>query len=75
MEKQSIHNYWGVLMLLSLIFMLSPVWGFSGEKDGFLQDIGICTAYAEAEMLAENGYAYVEESVGRFLVPLKGEEE
>lgn len=37
--------------------------------------IGICTNAANAEKMQPYGYSYVEESVSRFLVPTKSEEE
>ena len=44
-------------------------------KESIMQDIGVCTNFNNAEMLASHGYSYIEESVGRFLVPSKSEEE
>jgi sugar phosphate isomerase/epimerase len=41
----------------------------------FLTEIGVCTSISNANMLAEHGYTYIEESVGRFLMPTKSEEE
>jgi sugar phosphate isomerase/epimerase len=47
----------------------------SPKPDTFLTEIGVCTSVSNADMLATHGYAYVEESVGRFLMPTKSEEE
>ncbi len=41
----------------------------------FLEDIGVCTSISNAEILAQHGYTYIEESVGSFLMPTKSEEE
>lgn len=37
--------------------------------------MGICTRYSNAEMLQQAGYSYVEEGVGKFLIPDKSDEE
>lgn len=47
----------------------------SDNKNVLLQDIGICTNFSNAVMLASDDCSYIEESVGRFLVPSKSEEE
>ncbi|WP_372932881.1 sugar phosphate isomerase/epimerase family protein [Mariniphaga sediminis] len=44
-------------------------------EDVFLTEIGVCTSVSNAEMLATHGYSYIEESVGRFLMPAKSEAE
>ncbi len=44
-------------------------------KDTFLSEIGVCNSVSNADMLAAHGYTYIEESVGRFLMPTKSEEE
>ena len=36
--------------------------------------MGICTRYSNAEMLQQAGYSYVEEGVGKFLIPDKSDE-
>lgn len=36
---------------------------------------GVCSSVANADMLAGHGYAFIEESVGGFLMPAKSEEE
>jgi len=46
----------------------------SPTTDTFLTEIGVCTSVSNADMLAAQGYNYIEESVGRFLVPDKSEE-
>jgi sugar phosphate isomerase/epimerase len=45
------------------------------KPDTFLTEIGVCTSVSNADMLATHGYTYIEESVGRFLMPSKSEEE
>lgn len=35
--------------------------------------IGICTNYSNSKLMEQNGYSFVEETVGRFLIPSKGE--
>jgi sugar phosphate isomerase/epimerase len=47
----------------------------SAKPDTFLTEIGVCTSVSNADMLAAHGYTFVEESVGRFLMPAKSEEE
>ncbi len=43
--------------------------------DKFTPDIGVCTGVQNGEMLSSLGYAYIEEGVGNFLMPLRNEEE
>ena len=47
---------------------------FSADKAPFLPPLGVCAPYEKAAMLRELGYSFVEESVGRFLLPDGGEE-
>jgi hypothetical protein len=47
----------------------------STKVDLFSGKIGVCTSYAQSGVLIDNGYSFVEESVGRFLVPTKDESE
>ena len=47
----------------------------SAKEELFLSEIGVCTSFSNAEMLAQHGYAFIEESVGNFLVPSESEEE
>lgn len=44
-------------------------------KKNFLHEIGVCTNFSNADMLSTLGFTYIEESVGRFLMPTKSEEE
>ncbi|SDZ48748.1 MULTISPECIES: sugar phosphate isomerase/epimerase family protein [Rhodonellum] len=38
-------------------------------------EIGVCTSYTNADVLAKAGYSFIEENVQSFLVPTKSEEE
>jgi sugar phosphate isomerase/epimerase len=40
-----------------------------------LTEIGVCTGYTNGAILVQHGYSYIEESVGRFLMPDKSDEE
>ena len=61
----------GFVLLIGLSFFSCN----SPKPDTFLTEIGVCTSVSNADMLAAHGYAYIEESVGRFLMPDKSEEE
>ena len=41
------------------------------SKKAFAPDLGVCTSVDNASLLKEKGFDYVEESVGRFLMPLE----
>lgn len=60
------------LVLIAAILLFSCN---SPKPDTFLTEIGVCTSVSNADMLATHGYTYIEESVGRFLMPTKSEEE
>lgn len=69
-------------MLINKNFILISVLLFSmfagcGPKTEapFLAELGVCTGFSNAEMLAGHGYTFVEETVGRFLVPDKSDQE
>jgi sugar phosphate isomerase/epimerase len=47
----------------------------SPKQESFLTEIGVCTSVSNSDMLATHGFTYIEESVGRFLMPDKSEEE
>lgn len=47
----------------------------SAKNHDFLAEIGVCTSFKNAGMLATHSYTYIEESVGSFLMPSKSEEE
>jgi sugar phosphate isomerase/epimerase len=53
---------------------LAKMDSISEQKD-FIQEIGICTKFTNAEMLAQHSCDFIEESVGGFLAPDKSEEE
>ncbi len=61
----------GILLLAGMSFFSCS----SPKPDTFLTEIGVCTSVSNVEMLAAYGYSYIEESVGRFLMPTKSEEE
>jgi sugar phosphate isomerase/epimerase len=46
----------------------------AANKAPFMPPLGVCAAYEKAAMLKELGYSFIEESVGRFLLPDGGEE-
>ena len=46
----------------------------AAKDNTFSPLIGVCTSIHNGSILGANGYAYVEESVGRFLVPMEPEE-
>ena len=57
-----------------LFFLVQPA-GFGRiTDDPFLSDIGICAAAADHALFHAAGCAYIEEGVGRFLVPEEPEE-
>jgi sugar phosphate isomerase/epimerase len=61
--------------VLILFFAAGILSCSSPSPDTFLTEIGVCTSVSNADMLAEHGYTYTEESVGRFLMPTKSEKE
>lgn len=65
-------NIFGGILLIAVMSFFSCS---SPKPDTFLTEIGVCTSVSNAEMLAAHGYSYIEESVGRFLMPTKSEEE
>ncbi len=61
----------GIILLIPMSFFSCS----SSKPDTFLTEIGVCTSVSNADMLASHGYTYIEESVGRFLMPTQSEEE
>lgn len=45
------------------------------NRKGLSLPLGVCTSYDKAELLKSWGYSFVEENVGRFLIPDKGGDE
>lgn len=43
------------------------------QPEAFALDLGVCTSYDKADLLKSLGYTYVEENVGRFLIPESGD--
>lgn len=64
------NEYINAVVVLLLIIGLSSS---STKKEIFLPKIGVCTTISNSELFAINGYDYIEESVGGFLMPLKSE--
>ena len=65
-------NILGGILLIAVMSFFSCS---SPKPDTFLTEIGVCTSVSNADMLAAHGYTYIEESVGRFLMPTQSEEE
>ncbi|GAB3791893.1 sugar phosphate isomerase/epimerase [Spirosoma humi] len=65
-----------VASLVGTVGLNSPAeaFPFSAGKAPFLPPLGVCAPYEKSAMLKELGYSFVEESVGRFLLPDGGEE-
>lgn len=59
-----------ILVLAMLSFSFDSV--FSPHPQ---PEIGVCTSYTHADVLANAGYSFIEENVQSFLVPSKSEEE
>lgn len=57
------------------IFIFTFFSCYPSKSVKFLEEIGVCTSISNAEILAQHGYTYIEESVGSFLMPTKSEEE
>lgn len=69
MLRKTVFN--GIIFLITL-----GIYSCDSQKpDTFLSEIGVCTSVSNADMLASHGYTYIEESVGRLLMPTKSEEE
>lgn len=64
--------YWAACLILFCIINTSCV---IDDRKEVLTEIGVCTSVSSADMLATNGYTYIEESVGSFLMPTKSEKE
>lgn len=45
------------------------------DNAGLSLPLGVCTSYDKAGLLANLGYSFVEESVGRFLIPEAGDQQ
>ncbi|MFW6277662.1 MAG: sugar phosphate isomerase/epimerase family protein [Prolixibacteraceae bacterium] len=69
MLRKTVFN--GIIFLITM-----GIYSCNSQKpDTFLSEIGVCTSVSNADMLASHGYTYIEESVGRLLMPTKSEEE
>ena len=62
-------------MLIGTGILISPAFSCGNRKKAgkLLENIGICTDYANYGILEAAGYSYLEESVQNFLVPLEDE--
>lgn len=49
-------------------FAVEDLWGGVQRKDKIIP-LGVCTSYSNAGLLRDLGYSFVEEGVGRFLIP------
>ena len=61
-----------VILIMSSLVLSSCKFA---RDDDFMIELGVCTHFNNAGMLAEHGYAYLEPSVGGLLMPDKSEEE
>ncbi len=66
---------WITRIFMAMFVMLAHSSCTPPEQKILLADIGVCTRFDNAEMLAALGYTFIEESVGNLLVPAKTEEE
>ncbi len=58
---------------LLLLFLASSNCG-TKKNDSFIPEIGVCTSLSNSRTLASQGYSYIEENVGHFLVPFESDE-
>ncbi len=58
-----------------VVLLFATLISCSAQKDSLFSEIGVCTDITNADTLKSFGYSYIEESVGRFLVPQKSNEE
>lgn len=63
-----------VLATAAGLNMLSPQTSSGKDMAGFSLLLGVCTSYDKAGLLKQLGYSFVEESVGRFLIPDKADQ-
>ena len=69
MIQRSVHSF------VLLVFVMGIISCNNFRPQTFLSEIGVCTQVSNANMLAKNGYDFIEESVRNFLMPTKSEEE
>ncbi|MCG6188287.1 sugar phosphate isomerase/epimerase family protein [Maribellus maritimus] len=62
------------IVIITISFSLFII-SCKSDNNILLQDVGICTDFNNATILSASGCTYIEESVGRFLIPSKSEEE
>jgi sugar phosphate isomerase/epimerase len=62
----------GALAGLPTLNVLGQLTSFDAPSAGLSLPLGVCTSYDKAELLKSLGYSFLEESVGRFLIPDAG---
>jgi sugar phosphate isomerase/epimerase len=62
------------LAIVMTISLASSAWGLS-DPATFLGNVGVATNISNADLLAKNGYNYIEEGVVNFLMPTNSEQE
>jgi len=58
-----------------LLFSVLSINSIAQNKNTFKPELGVCTSIKNHEIVAAAGFDYIEESVGRFLIPGNSEEE
>ncbi len=64
-------NVFSIIWVIFSIMLLNSC----SSKEIKLPEVGVCTNLSNGEFLKQNGYSFIEESVGRFLMPTKNEKE
>ncbi|RRA99802.1 sugar phosphate isomerase/epimerase family protein [Larkinella rosea] len=65
----------GVLAGITGATALAQAGTIDKSSAGLTLPLGVCAAYEKAEMLKKLGFSFIEESVGRFLIPEAGDEQ
>lgn len=65
----------GALAGLTLPQMLAQAASIGPDNSAYSLPLGVCTGYEKAALLKQLGFAFVEESVGKFLIPDTGDEQ
>lgn len=65
------------ILLTYLLFAFFIITAYAQSTNNFdvVVEIGVCTNFTNSELLKESGYSYVEEGVGRLLMPNNDDEE
>jgi sugar phosphate isomerase/epimerase len=64
-------NVFSIIWVIFSIMLLNSC----SSKEIKLPEVGVCTNLSNGEFLKQNGYSFIEESVGHFLMPTKNEKE